>query len=54
MYFAVVELLLHLDVRNAIQTTHKAPVLFLRMENASVFTQERFTVFKEAYCLSSA
>lgn len=54
MSFAVGGRLLRLYVRNAIQATHKALVLLPRMENTSVFTRERFAVFKEAYCFSSA
>lgn len=46
--------LLRLYVRNAVPSTHKALVLLSRMENTSVFTRERFAVFKEAYCFSSA
>lgn len=54
MSFAVGGRLLRLYVRNAIPSTHKALVLLSRMENTSVFTRERFAVFKEAYCFSSA
>lgn len=54
MSFAVGGRLLRLYVRNAIQATHKALVLLPRMENTSVFTRERFAVFKEDYCFRSA
>lgn len=54
MSFAVGGRLLPLYVRNAVPSTHKALVLLPRMENTSVFTRERFAVFKEAYCFSSA